>query len=298
MRLARDWLLLVTAALAVGIAAWAYVQFWPDARYLWWSPAHDRNAHYWMAQCVGLDLRNGDVVHLARDIERMRVWGPLFPVVTGVVLAIGGPDYRLAVLTSLAAWVGAALFAFLAARRVAPVAGDLAGFVAAALVMASPAFQAFATDIMLEGPGACLSLAVVYAYLRARQEPSPASFRWFAPGDDRVVFPQVQLLAARAVRAGGHGAASLALAHRAARAIGGSARGAGMVHCPASPSANVSARRAACNARDISCARAIRDSARASRTAHRVGRHAGGHHILDRLRASCSPAGCAWAGRG
>jgi hypothetical protein len=180
MRLARDWLLLLTAVLAVGLAAWAYVQFWPDARYLWWSPAHDRNAHYWMAQCVGLDLRNCDVVHLARDIERMRVWGPLFPIVTGVVLAVGGPDYRLAVLTSLAAWVGAALFAFLAARRTAPQAGNLAGFVAAVLVLASPAFQAFATDIMLEGPGACLSLAAVYAYLRARQEPSSGSFRWFA----------------------------------------------------------------------------------------------------------------------
>ncbi len=57
MRLGRNWLLLVTAAVAVGIAAWAYVQFWPDARYLWWSATHDRNAHYWMAQSVGLDLQ-------------------------------------------------------------------------------------------------------------------------------------------------------------------------------------------------------------------------------------------------
>jgi hypothetical protein len=179
-RLGREWPLLATLALAVAIAGWAYLQFWPDARYLWWSPVHDRNAHYWMAQCVGLDLHNGDMLHLARDIERMRVWGPLFPLVTGVVLAIGGPDYRLAVLTSLACWVGAALFAFLAARRTAPYAGNFAGFVAAILIMASPAFQAFATDIMLEGPGACLSLAVVYAYLRARQQPSPAGFRWFA----------------------------------------------------------------------------------------------------------------------
>jgi hypothetical protein len=180
MRRDRDWLLLLTAALAVGVAAWAYGQFWPDARLLWWSPVHDRNAHYWMAQCVGLDLRNGDVMHLARDVERMRVWGPLFPLVTGVVLAIGGPDYRIAVLTSLAAWVGAAIIAFLVARRTAPMAGNFAGFVAAVLVMASPAFQAFATDIMLEGPGAFLSLAVVYTYLCARQQPSPRNFRWFA----------------------------------------------------------------------------------------------------------------------
>ncbi len=112
--------------------------------------------------------------------ERMRVWGPLFPLVTGVVLAIGGPDYRLAVLTLMAAWVGAALLAFLVARRVAPRGGNFAGAIAAALVMASPAFHAFATDIMLEGPGACMSLAVVYAYLRARQHPSPGTYRWFA----------------------------------------------------------------------------------------------------------------------
>ena len=83
-------------------------------------------------------------------------------------------------LTSLAAWVGAALLAFLTARRVAPRAGNLAGFIAAMLVLASPAFHAFATDIMLESPGACLSLAVVYAYVRARQEPSPGNYRWFA----------------------------------------------------------------------------------------------------------------------
>ena len=91
-RLAQEWPLLLVTAMALGVAGWAYLQFWPDARYLWWSPTHDRNAHYWMAQCVGLDVRNGDVIHLARDVERMRVWGPLFPLVTGVVLAIVGPD--------------------------------------------------------------------------------------------------------------------------------------------------------------------------------------------------------------
>ncbi|HVS38713.1 MAG TPA: hypothetical protein VMS17_24365 [Gemmataceae bacterium] len=179
-RIARTLPLLLMLGLSLGLAGWAYVRFWPDARFLWWSPTHDRNSHYWMAQCVGLDLRNGDLVHLARDIERMRVWGPTFPLLTGLILAVGGPDYRLAALTSIAAWVGTALFAFLAARRTAPQGGNLAGCVAAVLVMASPAFHAFATDIMLEGSGACLSLAVVYGYLRARQTPSPGAFRWFA----------------------------------------------------------------------------------------------------------------------
>src|SRR4051812_39079077 len=94
-RLGRDWPLWLVLAMALGVAGWAYLQFWPDAQYLWWSASHDRNAHYWMAQCVGLDLRNVDVLHLARDIERMRVWGPLFPLLTGLLLAVAGPDYRL-----------------------------------------------------------------------------------------------------------------------------------------------------------------------------------------------------------
>jgi hypothetical protein len=94
-----------------------------------------------------------------------------------MVLAVGGPDYRLAVLPSLAAWAGTALFAFLAARRAVPRGGNLAGLTAALFVLASPAHQAFATDIMLESLGACLSLAALYAYLVAVQERSVRSGR-------------------------------------------------------------------------------------------------------------------------
>src|SRR5262245_6778881 len=168
-RPAIDWPLLGVFVVAVVLAGCALGRFWPDARHLWTSMSHDRNAHYCAAQSIGLDLRQADLPGLVRDVERQRIWGPLYPVLTGVVLAVGGPDYRLAVLTALASWVGAAVFAFLAARRAAPQAGALAGSVAALFVLASPAHQAFATDIMLESAGACLSLAVVYAYLRARQ---------------------------------------------------------------------------------------------------------------------------------
>ncbi|HVK12298.1 MAG TPA: glycosyltransferase family 39 protein [Gemmataceae bacterium] len=165
---------------AVVFVGMALDRFWPDARQIWWSMTHDRNAHYWAAQSVALDIRNGDPVHLARDIERMRVWGPLHPIVTGIVLAVGGVDYRVAVLPAAVAWALAGWLGFLTARRLAPRGGELAGFAAAVLVLASPAYQAFATDIMLEGPGACLSLAFVYAYVRARQEPSTANYRWVA----------------------------------------------------------------------------------------------------------------------
>ncbi len=180
-RAGKDWSLALMLVLAVALAGWSYARFWPQAPALWGSLLHDRNAHYWAAQSVGLDLRQGHLLHLAIDVERMRIWGPLHPLVTGVVLAIGGTDYRLAVLTALAAWIGTAVLAFLSARRVAPRAGNLAGAVAALLVLASPAQQAFATDIMLEAPApACrwpLSIPIC-ACGRGPRRPTPAVSPW------------------------------------------------------------------------------------------------------------------------
>jgi hypothetical protein len=163
---------LVVLVAATLLAALAYTRFLDAARHLWTSGIHDRNAHYWLGLSFGLDFRNGDLLHFFHDLHAARVWGPLHPLLVGVVLAIGGPDYRLAVLPSLAAWVGTALFAFLAARRAVPRGGNLAGLAAALFVLASPAHQAFATDIMLESLGACLSLAALYACLVAVQERS------------------------------------------------------------------------------------------------------------------------------
>ena len=105
---------------------------------------------------------------------------PLHPLIVGIVLAVGGLDYRWAVLPSLAGWVGTALFGFLAARRAAGSDGTWAGLVAALFILGSPAHRAFATDIMLESLGACLTLLVLYLYLVVRQEPSVAAGRWFA----------------------------------------------------------------------------------------------------------------------
>lgn len=159
---------------ALGQAVFCYVHFLHNARHLWGSAGHDRNAHYWLGLCFGLDLRHGDVVNLVRDLHGARYWPPLHGLLVGLVQAVGGCDYRLAVLPSLTAWVLTALFAFLAARRACLRGGDAAGFVAALFVLASPAHRAFATDIMLESLGAALSLAALYFYLASTQETS----RW------------------------------------------------------------------------------------------------------------------------
>jgi hypothetical protein len=153
---------LLVALAAAALAALAYGRFLQDPRHLWTSAEHDRNAHYLFALNVALDLRSGSVVGLLHDLDGARVWGPLHGLVAGVLLAIGGLDYRLALLPSLASWVAAAVLVFLIARRAVNVGGNLAGLAAAAFFLASPAYRAFATDIMLEGPGACLTLLVLY----------------------------------------------------------------------------------------------------------------------------------------
>jgi hypothetical protein len=168
---------LIVAAAGTFLAALAYGRFVEVARHLWTSGIHDRNAHYWLGLSFALDFRHGDLLHMLHDVHAARVWGPLHPLLVGAVLAIGGVDYRLAVLPSLAAWVGTAVFAFLAARRAVARGGNLAGLTAAVFVLASPAHQAFATDIMLESLGACLTLAALYFALVAVQERSPRAGR-------------------------------------------------------------------------------------------------------------------------
>ena len=55
-----------------------------------------------------------------------------------------------------------------------PQGGVLAGLVAALFVIASPAHRAYATDIMLESIGGCLTLGVLYCYLVLVQSQSQA----------------------------------------------------------------------------------------------------------------------------
>jgi hypothetical protein len=156
-------------ALAVGAAALLYGQFRGVDRSLWDDPVHDHNAHYLYCLRLATDLRHGDLLRFADHLNQACVWPPLLSLLAAGTVFVGGLDYRLAVLPSLAGWVGTVVLAFLAARRAAGRGGNLAGAVAALFVAASPAHRAYATDVMLESLGACLSLVVLYAYLRTAQ---------------------------------------------------------------------------------------------------------------------------------
>jgi hypothetical protein len=164
--LVSPWFVFVAALIFAGCL---YVQFLDVHRILWDNPTHDRNAHYLYSLKLATAVRNGDVFQFLNELNEARVWPPLHGVLAATVLFVGGLDYRLAVLPSLAGWVVTILFGFLVARRAVGRGGVLAGLIAALFIAASPAQRAFATDIMLESLGGALSLVVLYAYLVAVQ---------------------------------------------------------------------------------------------------------------------------------
>ncbi|HEY7327084.1 MAG TPA: hypothetical protein VH592_05580 [Gemmataceae bacterium] len=160
------WLLPTLVLLAVLVLAGSlYVHFLGVDRALWYNPYHDRSAHYLYSLKLATDVQNGSALQLLRDLNQARIWPPLHGMAAATALLIGGRDYRLAVLPSLAGWVAMVLMGFLVARRAAPRGGNLAGGIAALFLAASPAHRAYATDIMLESLGAALSLVVLYCYL-------------------------------------------------------------------------------------------------------------------------------------
>jgi hypothetical protein len=159
------------------LAAFLYVQFLAVHRHLWYNPYHDRSAHYLYSLKLATDVGNGQVLQFLNDLNEARVWPPLHGLLAAGVLLVGGRDYRLAVLPSLAGWIATVLLGFLVARRAAPRGGTLAGLIAALFLAASPAHRAYATDIMLESLGAALSLLALYCYLLAVQGRADESWK-------------------------------------------------------------------------------------------------------------------------
>lgn len=166
------WLPGFVLGLALISGSGVYAWFWQHGRDLWWSMGHDRHTHYMFGLNLAFDLRTGDLVRLFHDFDRMRVWGPLHPMLVAALEFVAGPNYRLAVLPSLCGWVMAIWFAYLIPRRLLTSGGNAAGLIAACCVAASPAHRAFAADVMLESLGAGLSLAAIYLYLVVLQEQS------------------------------------------------------------------------------------------------------------------------------
>jgi hypothetical protein len=150
-----------------------YVSYLPQSRGQWIGLMHDRNAHLLQSMVFALDLRYLDPVSFISDLNRARVYPPLFHMLAAPLLATGGFDYRLAALPSLIGWIGTTILVFLLTRQLAPAHRNAAAVLAALFVLRSPAYQAYATEIMLESLGAFLSLLTLYLYVSKREETDP-----------------------------------------------------------------------------------------------------------------------------
>lgn len=165
--------LVLLVAFAVGFAAHLFALNWSDTRWRWNALSHDRNGHYAYGLNMGLALREGNLPRFFTQLERGKVWPPVHGLLVAAVVAVAGPDHRLAVLPSLSGWFLTVVFGFLAARRLLPSlgAGNLAGALTVTFIAASPAHRMYATDVMLESLGAGLSMLTLYLYLRTVQTP-------------------------------------------------------------------------------------------------------------------------------
>ncbi|WP_322513805.1 glycosyltransferase family 39 protein [Rhodopseudomonas palustris] len=170
---------LIVLAAAIAIAGVMFADYYRSPDLLWRYYYHDRNSHYSFGLDLALAMRDLDPVWFFTELEKAKVWPPLHGLVLSAVLLVGGIDYRLGIVPSLIGWVATIAFTWLIARRL--IAGRMEGLFAAAvatiLTAASPAFRLISADVMLEGLGAGLSAAALWAYLHAAAAPEKAA-RW------------------------------------------------------------------------------------------------------------------------
>ena len=163
-------LLGVVVTLACVFAASMLVGYAADPGQLWRGLSHDRNGHFSYGLDLALALKDFDVQEFVKLIIEARVWPPVHGLVLAAILLLGDLDLRLAIMPSLIGWVCTIVLTFLIARHLFAerMSGNVAGVLAAAFALASPAFRLIGADVMLEGLGAALTAFCLYAYLRAR----------------------------------------------------------------------------------------------------------------------------------
>lgn len=171
------FMIVLAIAIAIAVTMWLAYARAPDL--LWRGFYHDRNSHYSFGLDLALAARNLDPAWFFSELEKAKVWPPFHGLILGAVLLIGGIDHRLAIVPSLIGWVMTLAFVWLITRRMlaSRIEGLFAASLAVILTAASPVFRLISADVMLEGLGAGLSAAALWAYLRASAEPTSAA-RW------------------------------------------------------------------------------------------------------------------------
>ena len=181
----RRWLdlglLFLVLAGSMASAGFLLSRFLRHPRLLWSDVIHDRSAHLLSGMNLAVHLRLHAWSQVFADLDGFRSWPPLHDgFCVGLCVGFAGGDECWAVLPSLIAWIGSVVFAYMLAEKALGRGGKIAGLTAALFVLVSPAQRAYATDVMLESLGSCLTLACLYAYVVARQTDTPRAWRGLA----------------------------------------------------------------------------------------------------------------------
>lgn len=168
--------LLAIAAVRVGVATWreaSAADLLPQ-----WDMAKYGVAGLRMADA----LRHLDPIDLLAEIDRSELWPPLFALLEAPAFVAFGDGTDTPRLLTLFAFAGSILAAWWAARQLDPEHGDLAGVLAALVLLASPMQQLFGVLVMLEAPGALLLLLALGSYARwlRTRRPSHVRVAWLA----------------------------------------------------------------------------------------------------------------------
>jgi hypothetical protein len=176
----RAFLLLFALSMGVGL----YSAFLPTERGRWNYAMHDRGVHALAAIKLATSIRAGDVGTFFSELLKPKLYPPLQAWLGALAGLVAGPHYRVVLLPSLVGWMAMiALGAGLAgklAKGFGRAAAAMGGAVTLLFLAGSPAHRFYATDTMLESLGAGLTVAVLYAYARVRQQPDAGPLRWLA----------------------------------------------------------------------------------------------------------------------
>lgn len=140
---------------------------------------HDRGVHALAAIKLATSLRGGDLATFFSELLKPKLYPPLQAILGGLIALVAGPHCRVVALPSLLGWMAMIVFGCgIAYRTARPGTRLLAGFVAGAFMVASPAHRFYATDTMLESLGAGLTMAALFTYALVRERADIRRLRW------------------------------------------------------------------------------------------------------------------------
>ena len=123
---------------------------------------------------LALDLRARDWGAFVVDSYRQSAYPPAFSWLEALVMALFGASPLVARMCSLVCLVGAAVVLYAIGLELDDQFGWLIGLVSVGLTLTAQVVLVYSAMAMLEVPGLLVSLATLWAYLRAAKQPTAA----------------------------------------------------------------------------------------------------------------------------